>query len=160
MNHLIILQLLFVFHAAQNSQINRIVVFLARSQRSRQDDLLGGNIIDAERIAQSQFVLRQRAGLIGAEHVHARQFLDGHQTAHNRLFFREQPRTDRHRHRQHRWHCHGNRSHGQHQRELQRGEDRIATVNRETNDHRHQRHRENDQVIADFQNRFLKMADR
>ena len=35
MNHLIILQRVFVFQAAQNGQINRVVVFRARRQRGR-----------------------------------------------------------------------------------------------------------------------------
>ena len=71
-----------------------------------------------------QLVLRQGAGLVGTQHVHAGQFLDGDQLAHDRLLLGEQARTDRHRHRQNRGHRHGDRGHGQHQRELQRREDR------------------------------------
>ena len=138
-----------------------VSLFSARdASAADKDDLLGGNIIHAERIAQRQLVLGQRAGLVRAQHIHARQFFNCHQPAHNRLFLGEQSRTDRHRHRQHRRHRHGNRRHGQHQGELQRREDRVTSIDRETDDHRHQRHREDDQVIADLQNRFLKMADR
>ena len=121
--------------------------------------MLGGDIVHAERIAQRQLVLGQGAGLVRAQHVHARQFLDGHQAAHDRLFLGEQARADRHRHRQHRGHRHRNRRDGQHQGELQGGEDRIAAEDRDGNDHRHQRHREDDQVVADLQHRLLKMAD-
>ena len=38
-----------------------------------------------------------------------------------------------------------------HQGELQRGEDRVATEERDGNNHRHQSHREDDQVIANLQ---------
>ena len=97
----------------------------ARRQRGMEDHLFSGDIVYTERIAQRQLVLGQGAGLVGAQHVHARQFLDGHQPAHNRLFPGEQARADRHCHRQHRRHRHRNRGYGQHQRELQRGEDRV-----------------------------------
>ena len=159
MNHLIGLQGFLVFQAAQDGQINGVVIVRARRQRASEDDLLGGHIVHAERIAQCQLVLGQGAGLIRAQHIHARQFLDGHQPAHNRLFLSEQVRADRHRHRQHRRHRHRNRGHSQHQGELQRGEDRVATEDRDGNNQRHQGHRQNDQVIADLQNRLLKMAD-
>ena len=121
--------------------------------------MLGGDIIHAERIAQCQFVLGQGAGLVRAQHVHARQFLDGHQPGHNRLFFGQQARADRHRHRQHRGHRHGNRRYGQHQGELQRGEDRVAAEDRKGDNRRHQNHCEDDQVIADLEHRALKVAD-
>ena len=81
------------------------------------------------------------------------------QLAHDRLFLGEQTRADRHRHRQHRRHRHGNRGDGQHQRELQRREDRVAAKDRDGDDHRHQDDREDDQVIADLQHRALKVAD-
>ena len=50
MDYLISLQCLFVFQAAQNGQINRVVIFCARRQRAIEDDLLGGDIVHAERI--------------------------------------------------------------------------------------------------------------
>ena len=126
MDHLITFQRLFVFQSAQNGQINGVVIVRARRQRGIEDDLFGRDIVHAERIAQRQLVLGQGAGLVRAQHIHARQFLDGHQPAHNRLFFGEQARADRHRHGQHRRHRHGNRGHGQHKGKLQRGEDRVA----------------------------------
>ena len=159
MSHLIAFQGLIVFQAAQNGQIDGVVVVRARRQRGIEDHLLGGNFVHAERIAQRQLVLGQGAGLVRAQHVHARQFLDGHQPGDNRLFLGEQARADRHRHRQHRGHRHGNRGDGQHQGELQRGEDRVAAEDREGNNHRHQNHREDDQVIADLEHRALKVAD-
>ena len=66
MDYLILFQRVLVFQSAQNRQINRVVIFGARRQRGGQDNLFGGNFIDAERIAQREFVLRQRAGLVGA----------------------------------------------------------------------------------------------
>jgi len=78
MDHLITLQCLLVFQAAQNGQINCVVIIPARRQRGRENDLFGGDIVHAERVAQRQLVLCQGAGLIRAQHVHARQFLDGY----------------------------------------------------------------------------------
>ena len=79
MDHLVALQGLIVFQAAQNGQIDGVVIVRARRQRGVEDHLLGGDIVHAERIAQCQLVLGQGAGLVRAQHVHARQFLDGHQ---------------------------------------------------------------------------------
>ena len=56
-------------------------------------------------------------------------------------------------------HRHGDRGHGQHQGELQRREDRVAAEDRDSDDHRHQSDREDDQVVADLQHRALKVAD-
>ena len=159
MDHLIAFQCLIVFQAAQHGQVDGVLIFRARCQRGVEDDLIGRDAVHAERIAQRQLVLGQGAGLVRAQHVHARQFLDGRQPGHNRLFFGQQARADRHGHRQHRGHRHGNRGHGQHQGELQRGEDRVAAEERDDNDHHHQRHREDDQVIADLQHGALEMAD-
>ena len=119
MSHLVALQGLIVFQAAENGQIDGVVIVRARCQRGTEDHLLGGDLVHAERIAQRQLVLGQRAGLVGAQHVHARQFLDRHQPGHDRLLLGQQARADRHRHRQHRGHRHGNRGHGQHQGKLQ-----------------------------------------
>ena len=118
-NHLVALQGLIVFQAAQHGQVDGVLILRARRQRGVEDDLIGGDAVDAERIAQRQLVLGQRAGLVRAQHVHARQFLDGRQPGHDRLFLGQQARADRHGHRQHRGHRHGNRGHGQHQGELQ-----------------------------------------
>jgi hypothetical protein len=110
-------------------------------------------------MAQRQLVLRQGAGLVGTQHVHAGQFLDGDQLAHDRLLLGEQARADCHRHRQNRGHRHGDRRHGQHQGELQQSEDRVAAIDSNTDDHRHHGHRQHDQVVADPQHGFLEMAD-
>ena len=159
MRDLIGLQRRLVLQAAQHGEIDGVVVLRARGQGAGEDKLIGGDLIQAERIAKRQLVLRQGAGLVGAQHVHAGQFLDGDQLAHDRLLLREQPGADRHRHRQHRRHGHGNRRHGQHQRKLQRREDRVAAVECNGNDHRHQNHRQHDEIVADLQHGFLEMAD-
>jgi hypothetical protein len=57
------LQRLLVPEAAQHRQTNRVVVLRARRQRSVEDYLLASNTVDAQRIAQCQFVLCQGAGL-------------------------------------------------------------------------------------------------
>ncbi len=116
--------------------------------------------VQAERVAESQLVLSERPGLVGAEYVHPRQFLDRNQFAHNRLSLGEQTGANRHRHRQDRRHRHGNGRDRQHQRELQYSQDRLAAVNSKSDDHRHEDQREDDQIVADLQHGFLEMADR
>src|ERR1039458_5522936 len=49
----------------------------ARRQRGVEDDLVGGDIVHAERITQRQLVLGQGAGLVRAQHVHARPLFEG-----------------------------------------------------------------------------------
>ena len=160
MKHLIAFQGLIVFQAAQHGQVDGVFIVRARRQRSVEDDLIHRDTVHAERLAQRQLVLGQGAGLVRAQHVHARQLLDRRQARHDRLFPGQQARADRHGHRQHGRHRHGNRGHGQHQGELQGGENRVATEQRDSDNHRHQRYREDDQIIADFQHRALKVADR
>ena len=53
----------------------------------------GGILVQAKGVAQGQLVLGEGAGFVRAKHVHARQFLDGHQLAHDRLFFGQQARA-------------------------------------------------------------------
>ena len=159
MDHLVAFQGLIVFQTAEHRQVDGVRILRARGQRGVEDDLIGRDAAHAERIAQRQLVLGQGAGLVRAQNVHARQFLDGRQPGHDRLFFGQQARADRHGHRQHRGHRHGNRGHGQHQGELQGGQDRVAAKERDGDNHRHQGRREEDQVIADLQHRALEMAD-
>ncbi len=157
--HLKPVQRLVVFQAAENRQIDGVIVIRARRQCGAHDDLLRCNAAQSEGFAERQFVLGQGAGLVRAEHVHAGQLLDGHQPAHDGLFLREETRADRHRDRQHRGHCHGDRGHGEDQGELQRGEDRVAADDRDDGDHAHQQHSEDDQERADPQHRALEVAD-
>ena len=120
---------------------------------------VGGDRIQAERIAERQLVLGQGSGLVGAQDVHARQFLDRDQLAHDRLFLREQARADRHRHRENRRHGDGDRRDRQHEGELQQGQDRLAAVDSKSDDDRHEDQREDNQVVADLQHGLLEMAD-
>ena len=159
MKHLVALQGLVIFQAAQHGQVDGVLVVRARCQRRIQNDLLGRDTVHAEWVTQRELVLGQGAGLVRTQHVRARQFLDRHQAADDRLLLGQQARTDRHRDRQYRRHRHRNRRNGQHQGELQGGEDRVAAENRDGNDRRDQHQRENDQVVADLQHRLLKMAD-
>ena len=119
----------------------------------------GGDRIQAERIAKRQLVLGEGSGLVGAQDIHARQFLDRDQLAHDRLFLREQARADRHRHRQNRRHRDGDRRNRQHERELQQGQDRLAAIDSKADDDSDQDQREDNQVVADLQHGFLEMAD-
>ena len=119
----------------------------------------GVDALHGEQLAQCELVLGQGAGLVRAQHVHARELLDGYEPAHDRLLLREQARADRHRHRKHRRHRDGDRGDRQHQSELQRGENRVAAEDRDPDDHRDQSHREQDQVVPDLQHRALEVAD-
>ena len=136
--YLVALQNLVIFHAGQYGQINGVVIVRTRGERAIEDHLIGCDFADTERISERQLVLGQSAGLVGAQHVNARQLLDRHQFADDCLFLGKQARADRHRDRQHRRHRHRDRRHCQHQGELQRGENRIATEDRNGNDGRHQ----------------------
>ena len=159
MQQLIALEGVLVFHATENRQIDGVLVLGARGQSRSEHDLLSGNLIDRERIAERQLVLGQGAGLVGTQHVDARQFLDGHQLADDRLLLGQQTRAHRHRDRQHCRHCHGDGGYRQHQGKLQGSEDCIAAVQREGNDHSNEHHREDDQIVADLQHRLLEVAD-
>jgi hypothetical protein len=57
MENLIGLQRLVVLHATENGKVNRVLVFGARSQGARQNNLVGGNSTDAKRIAKLQLIL-------------------------------------------------------------------------------------------------------
>jgi hypothetical protein len=50
----------------------------------------GGDVVDAERVAERQLVLGQGAGLVRAQHVHAGQLLDRDQPADDGLLLGEQ----------------------------------------------------------------------
>ena len=51
-----------VFETAQDSQVDGILVFSTGSERRGENQFFGPNAAHAERIAQCQLVLRQRAG--------------------------------------------------------------------------------------------------
>ncbi len=139
-----------VGQAGQDGSVDGVVVVGAGGQRGVQDDLLGGDVIDAERLAQGQGVLGEGAGLVRAEHVHTGQFFDGHQVADNHLFLGEQACSDGHGHREHGGHRHRDRGDGEHQGELQGRQDRVAAQDRDDDDHRDQGHREDDEVLPIF----------
>ena len=132
-----------------------IVIRRLRSQCAREDELFGGSRIKAEGIAKRQLVLGEGSGLVGAQDIHARQFLDRNQLAHDRLFPGEQTRADRHRHGQNRRHRDGDRRNRQHEGELQQGQNRLAAINSKAHDDGHQDQREDNQVVADLQYGFL-----
>ena len=151
MNDLAGLQGILVLQSAQDGKVDGVVVVRARGQCAVEDDLLRRDIPHAERIAQCELVLCQGAGLVRAQDVDSGQFPDGHELADNGLFPGESARADRHRDGQHGGHGHRDRGDGQHQGELQRRENRVAPDDGDRDDDRHQRHREDDEVIADLQ---------
>ena len=102
--------------------------------------------------------MRQGPGLVCAQHVHASQFLDRDELAHDRLLLRKQAGSDSHRNRQNCRHCYRDRRHGQHQGKLKRREDRIAAVDPDGDDQRNHGYRQHDQVVADLQHRLLEMT--
>jgi len=68
--HLAALQFLVVLHTSDDGKVDGVLVFCAGGKRRPQNHLVGCNAVHRERIAQCQFVLRERAGLVGAEHVY------------------------------------------------------------------------------------------
>jgi hypothetical protein len=65
--------------AVHDGVVNGVAVFFLRGQRAGENQfpgVLGG---EERGLAQRQLVLRQRAGLVGTEHVHAGHLLDGFQ---------------------------------------------------------------------------------
>ena len=106
-----------------------------------------------------QLVLGQGAGLVRAQHVHARQLLDRREPADHRLFRRQQPGAHGHGHREHRGHGHRHRGDREDERELQGLEKRIAPKQRHAEDQQDQPTREEDQVVPDLEHRLLKVAD-
>ena len=98
MGYLIRLQGMVVLQGAEHGEVDGVLVVRPRRQRRAQNELSCRDVVQAERIAQRQLVLGQRAGLVGAQHVDAGQFLDGRQPRHDRLPAGEQPRADRHGH--------------------------------------------------------------
>ena len=66
MNDLVAFQGLIVFQGAQHSQVDGVLIVRTRRQRGVENDLIGRNIVHAERIAQRQLVLGQGARLVRA----------------------------------------------------------------------------------------------
>ena len=130
-----------------------------RSQGGGEDHLVRRGPGQAEGLAQGQPVLGEGSGLVGAEHVHAGQFLDGHQAAHHGLLFRQEPGAHGHGHRQHRRHGHGDGRHGEHQGELERGGELVAAEQGHGDDQHYEDDGEDDQVVPDLQHGLLEMAD-
>ena len=159
MKHLVALQRFIILHAANHRQINGVLVFRPRSERAEEDGLGRGNAIHGKGIAQGQLVLGQGAGLVGAQHIDARQFLNGGEPRHDGFLLRQQTRSHRHGDGEHRGHGHGNRGHQKHQAELRRGQKLVAPEERHGQNQHHQRHGKDDQVIANLQHGALEMAD-
>lgn len=159
-SHLVAGQRAIVRKGTEDGQVDRVVVVGARRQRGSEDHVLGADAVDAERYAQGERVLGQGARLVGAQHVHTGEFLDGDQLADDRLLLGEQSSPpDSHRHRQHRGHRYRNGRHGQHQRELQGGEHGVAAHQGGGHDHRDEGDRKKDQVVADLEDCALEVAD-
>ena len=92
--------------------------------------------------------------------IDAGELLDGREPAYDRLTFGKLARANGHGHRQHGRHGHGDCRDGEHQRELQRGHDGIATEQGDGEDEGHERNGHDDQIVADLEHRALEVADR
>ena len=97
--HLVGVEGVIAGKGAEDGQVDGIVVIGARGQRGVEDHLTGSDVTDTERITEGEGVLGQGAGLVGAQHIHTGEFLDGDQPADHRLLLGEQSRPDGHRHR-------------------------------------------------------------
>ena len=149
-----------VFHASQHRDVDGVLALRRRRQRRRKDDLGGPGTTHTERIAKRQRVLRQRACLVGAEHVQPGQLLHGGQVGDDGLLPRQRACADGHRHREHRGHRHRHRRDSEHERELQRRQHVVAAEQRHHKNERHKRQRHDDQEVPDAQHRALEVAHR
>ena len=82
------LQLLVVLHSTDHRKVDGVFVLSARSKRSPENDVVRSNSVHIEGIAQREFVLSQRPGLVRAQDIHSSQLLNGRQAGHNRFLFR------------------------------------------------------------------------
>ena len=160
MNSLVGFQRLPILEAAENGHVDGVLIFGPGGQRAVENELVLRHLTDAERLAERQLVLGERAGLVGAQHVNAGQLFDRRQAADDGLSGRKEPRAHGHGHRKHCRHGHRDGRHREHQHELERGQQRIATEHGHAEDENHQGDGDDDQVVADLQNRALEMADR
>ena len=129
----------------------------ASAAASSKSSRVGG--LDHHRLAERELVLRQGAGLVGAEHVDAGEFLDGDEARDDRLEPRETLGAHRHRDRQDGRQRDRDRRDGEDQREEQRLDQRIAAKERDDQDQRHEADRAEDEEVADAQDRALEMRD-
>ena len=160
MFHLVRFQLLLIFHPAQHRQIDGVLILGAGGQGRAQDHFVRAVTAHGERVTQSQLVLRQRAGLIGAEDVDPGQFFDSCQAGDDGFPGCQHSGTHSHGDRQNSRHRHRHGGDRQHQRELQRGDHLIAPEQGHGQDQGHQNQGQNDQIVADFQDGPLEMTHR
>ncbi len=138
-------------------QIDGVAVVGLAGERSVQIQRGGVGRSQQQRLAQSELVLRQGAGFVGAQHIHRGQFLDGFQPRDDGLFFGERQRAQRHGHRQHRRHGHGNRGHGENEGELQQVDPRQTALQFDQHQNRHQAETDVDEVVADIEHGLLEV---
>ena len=152
------LQLLVVLHSTDHCKVDGVLVFGSRRECSPENNFVGSNAVHGEGIAQRQFVLCERTGLVRAQHIHACEFFNRRQSGDNRFFLRQQARTDRHRHREHCGHGYRDRGNQEHKAEFQRSENLVAAEKRDDQNQHDQRYRQHDQVVTYLQDRLLEMA--
>jgi hypothetical protein len=73
--HLAALQSLVILYTAYYRQVDSVLVFRAGGQRGPENNVRSSDSVNAEGIAQCEFVLRKCARLVRAENVYAGQFL-------------------------------------------------------------------------------------
>ena len=149
-----------VREAADDRIVDRVAILRLGREGGREQQIL--LIVGAEhdRLAEREFVGRQRARLVGAKHVDAGDFLDRLKPRHNRLHARERDRSQCHRDGQNRRHGHRNGGHHQNQHELKHRQERVPAQQLREHQHRGQAEADVDQVVADAQHGPLKMRHR
>ena len=148
-----------VLQPAEHRHVDGVLIFGPRGERRGKDRLFPACAVHQERFPESQLVLRQRARLVRAEHIHTRQLFDRGQSTDNGLLPGENARPHGHRDRQDRGQRHRHGGHGQNQGELERLHHRVAAKESDDQDEDHQDDRDNDEKIANLQDGLLKMAD-
>mmetsp|Transcript_13814 Transcript_13814/g.41625 ORF Transcript_13814/g.41625 Transcript_13814/m.41625 type:complete len:901 (-) Transcript_13814:391-3093(-) len=120
------LQLLFA-ERADHGRIDRVAVG-GRHGEPAVEEQVGGVALPVEhdRVLDRELVERERAGLVGAEHVEAGQLLDHGEARHDGLLARQPGGAHGQRHREHGGHGDRHAAHDDHQRVGERGAVSLA----------------------------------
>ena len=117
-------------------------------------------VLEEHRFGDLHLVLGQRAGLVGAEHIHAGQLLDCRQPADDCLAPREGHRAHRERHGEYGGQCDRDCRHRQYEREARDLEERFMAEQRHHDDQHHQRNGDQNEIVANSNHHLLEMAAR
>src|SRR5262247_436048 len=148
--------------------VNGVAILDLRSQGSGQDAILRAFGGKQDWIAERELVLGQGPGLVRAQNVDPRHFLDGGQLGDDRPLFRQRQRAQCHGDGEHRRHRHRDRCDEQNEDELQDAErvfespvvgDDDVLIDLDGDHDQRQRDGDDDQEVPDLEHRPLGVAD-